>query len=641
MGGAADLVLKAACDACGKASELYSTACRHATLCNSCAATMARSRARCNVCAAPITNVIRVPATALGFRFRDQRHCRRRRRAWRFSALLSLTVLFVPTATQEYNVRVDTTAGKALSIAKFNTGVPPFSKMKGAGNKWSLRKDGPTQGRQLTADMREKYYNRKPWILEDDTGEHQYQSKLEASQSATATYYLLIRRGKEFDAVPVGSWYNFSKIAQYKQLTLEEAEEKMNKRRSSATGYERWMMKTATHGAAAFGSDLKDLADAKGKAANGIQSKKESNEDGNHSDKGEEDEEEGVAKKAVRGFSTRGVDDEEDGGKEDFDLEDEIEIGDDWEHEETFTDDDEALDIDPEERPDVADAENPTGPDIKQDDDENEQGAGGSLSKSGKELKKLLRRADGQNESDDEDDGDTDEDESPLSVLAPKLEHQFGSEQQENNTAKLTATELAVSTPPAPRSNQKRKSGGDGAKTSNRAAVKKPKTEPEARTLGVKEEPPSSVEPISKASASAGSDTDMSAITEEEIIRVLRAIAPVRSQDFVPRFKARIRTPEDKKHFHDIVMKYAYSHKTNGVSYLHLRKETTSAITEEEIIGVLSATAPVRSQDFVPRFKDRIRTQEDKKHFHDIVMKFAYSHKTNGVSYLHLRKEYE
>ncbi|KAF7049528.1 hypothetical protein CFC21_058194 [Triticum aestivum] len=533
MGGAADLVLKAACDACGKASELYSTACRHATLCNSCAATMARSRARCNVCAAPITNVIR-----------------------------------------EYNVRVDTTAGKALSIAKFNTGVPPFSKMKGAGNKWSLRKDGLTQGRQLTADMREKYYNRKPWILEDDTGEHQYQSQLEASQSATATYYLLIRRGKEFDAVPVGSWYNFSKIAQYKQLTLEEAEEKMNKRRSSATGYERWMMKTATHGAAAFGSDLKDLGDAKGKAADGVQSKKESsNEDGNHSDKGEEDEEEGVAKKAVRGLSTRGVDDEEDGGKEDFDLEDEIEIGDDWEHEETFTDDDEALDIDPEERPDVADTENPTGPDIKQDDDENEQGAGGNLSKSGKELKKLLRRADGQNESDDEDDGDTDEDESPLSVLAPKLEHQFGSEQQENNTAKLTATELAVSTPPAPRSNQKRKSGGDGAKTSNRAAVKKPKAEPEAKTLGVKKEPPSSVEPISKASASAGSDTDTSAITEEEIIRVLRAIAPVRSQDFVPRFKARIRTPEDKKHFHDIVMKFAYSHKTNGVSYLHLRKE--------------------------------------------------------------------
>lgn len=56
----------------------------------------------------------------------------------------------------------------------------------------------------------EKYYNRKPWILEDDTGEYQYQSQLEASQSATATYYLLIRRGKEFDAVPVGSWYSHS-----------------------------------------------------------------------------------------------------------------------------------------------------------------------------------------------------------------------------------------------------------------------------------------------------------------------------------------------------------------------------------------------------------------------------------------------
>ena len=66
----------------------------------------------------------------------------------------------------------------------------------------------------------------------------------------------------------------------------------------------------------------------------------------------------------------------------------------------------------------------------------------------------------------------------------------------------------------------------------------------EARTLGVKEEPPSSVVPISKASASAGSGTDTSAITEEEIIGVLSATAPVRSQDFVPRFKDRIRTQE-------------------------------------------------------------------------------------------------
>jgi hypothetical protein len=39
--------------------------------------------------------------------------------------------------------------------------------------------------------------------------------------------------------------------------------------------------------------------------------------------------------------------------------------GDDWEHEETFTDDDEAVDIDPEERADLA-PEIPAPPEIKQ-----------------------------------------------------------------------------------------------------------------------------------------------------------------------------------------------------------------------------------------------------------------------------------
>jgi transcription initiation factor TFIIF subunit alpha len=120
--------------------------------------------------------------------------------------------------------------------------------------------------------------------------------------------------------------YNFSKIAQYKQLTLEEAEEKMKKRRSSATGYERWMMKSATHGPAAFGSDLKNLDNVNGKAAGGIQSKKENtNKDG---DKDEEDKEERAPRKNAHGLTTKGVDDDdEEGGIEDFDLDFDTEIG--------------------------------------------------------------------------------------------------------------------------------------------------------------------------------------------------------------------------------------------------------------------------------------------------------------------------
>jgi transcription initiation factor TFIIF subunit alpha len=41
--------------------------------------------------------------------------------------------------------------------------------------------------------------------LEDETGQFQYQGHLEGSQSAT--YYLLMMSGKEFVAIPAGSWY--------------------------------------------------------------------------------------------------------------------------------------------------------------------------------------------------------------------------------------------------------------------------------------------------------------------------------------------------------------------------------------------------------------------------------------------------
>jgi hypothetical protein len=65
-------------------------------------------------------------------------------------------------------------------------------------------------------------------------------------------------------------------------------------------------------------------------------------------------------------------------------------------------------------------------------------------------------------------------------------------------------------------------------------------------TLGVKEEPASSLQPISKVFASAGSDTNTSAVTEDEIRRLLIAIAPVALQDFASRFKPRLKTPEVK-----------------------------------------------------------------------------------------------
>lgn len=59
-------------------------------------------------------------------------------------------------------------------------------------------------------DINQEKYKNKPWILEDETGQYQYQGPLEGSQSSTATYYLLMLHGKEFLAFPAGSWYAFA-----------------------------------------------------------------------------------------------------------------------------------------------------------------------------------------------------------------------------------------------------------------------------------------------------------------------------------------------------------------------------------------------------------------------------------------------
>ncbi|CAN6311460.1 unnamed protein product [Urochloa humidicola] len=525
--GSADLVLKPACEGCGNTSDLYGTGCKHTTLCSDCGKSMARSRARCLVCSSPITRLIR-----------------------------------------EYNVRANAITDKTYAIGRFVTGLPPFSKKKSAENKWSLHKEG-LQGRQIPDNMREKY-NRKPWILEDETGQYQYQGQMEGSQSATATYYLLMRHGKEFNAYPAGSWYNFSKIAQYKQLTLEEAEEKMNKRKTSATGYERWMMKAAANGPAAFGSDMKKLEATNGGEKESARPKKgKNNEEGNNSDKGEEDEEEEAARKNRLGLTKKGMDDDEGGGKDlDFDLDDEIEKGDDWEHEETFTDDDEAVDIDPEERADLA-PEIPAPPEIKQDDEENEEEGG--LSKSGKELKKLLGRAAGLNESDaDEDEEEEDQEDESSPVLAPKQKDQVKDEPVDNSPAKPTPSGHARSTPPASKSKQKRKSGVDDAKTSGGATSKKAK---DTKAPNVKEEAPSSAKPTSKTSASSKSGTNVSPVTEDEIRSVLLAVAPVTTQDLVSRFKSRLRGPEDKNAFAEILKKISKIQKTNGHNYVVLRDD--------------------------------------------------------------------
>ncbi|KAG8385810.1 hypothetical protein BUALT_Bualt03G0084000 [Buddleja alternifolia] len=520
-----DLILKPSCSGCGSTVELYGSACKHLTLCVTCGKTMAQNRAKCYECGSPITQLIR-----------------------------------------EYNVRASSSGDKNYFIGRFATGLPNFKKKNE--NKWSLQKEG-LQGRQVSDTLREKYKN-KPWLLEDETGQFQYHGHLEGSQSAT--YYLLMLQGKEFVAIPAGSWYNFNKVAQYKQLTLEEAEEKMKNRRKTADGYQRWMMKAANNGAAAFGEVEKsdDRETAGGGGGRGRKKATGEDDEANVSDRGEEDEDEEAARKSRLGLNKKNGDDDEEGprgGDLDFD-DDDIEKGDDWEHEEIFTDDDEAVGNDPEEREDLA-PEIPAPPEIKQlvlgvsEECDVRRNSDNRLSIDGY-LEVCIKHMLGMLEDDI----------SP--VLAPKKEAPKEEPVENSSPVKASASGAGRGTPSTSKSSKgKRKGNGEESKTTNGAPLKKVKTENEVKSVKVE---PSSTKsnPAPKgatppASTKTGSAPPSGPVTEEEIRAVLVQKSSVTTQDLVAKFKSRLKSKEDKDAFAAILRRISKIQKTNGANYVVLR----------------------------------------------------------------------
>ncbi|PPS11557.1 hypothetical protein GOBAR_AA09076 [Gossypium barbadense] len=518
-----DLMLKPSCSGCGSSQDLYGSNCKHMTLCVSCGKTMAENQGKCFECGAIVTRLIRV---------------------------------HFPIFKSSY------------SNSSFDN---------------SLIAIGNTMLEQVLAPTRttllEKYKN-KPWLLEDETGQAQYQGQLEGSQSAT--YYLLMMQGKEFVAIPAGSWYNFNKVAQYKQLTLEEAEEKMKNRRKTADGYERWMMKAANNGAAAFGEGRKKSTGEE--------------EEGHVSDRGEEDEEEEAAKKNRLGLNKKSGDDDDEGPREgDLDMDDD--------------DVEKAVGNDPEER-DLA-PEVPAPPKIKEvvlihlsnlltkdhitDEDEEDEEQEGGLSKSGKELKKLLGKASGLNDSDadeEDDDEDVDDDMNFNPTPAPKQKDAPKEEPADNSPMKPAPSASARGTPATSKSS-KGKRKGDDTKASNGTPLKKVKSEPgqesktsvkEENTAASKGSAPSkgtsssakagSTSAASASSSKAGSASTAGPVTEEEIRAVLLQKAPVTTSDLVAKFKARLKSPEDKKAFADILRRISKIQKTNGPNnYVVLREK--------------------------------------------------------------------
>ncbi|XP_062013006.1 transcription initiation factor IIF subunit alpha-like [Rosa rugosa] len=500
-----DLLLKPSCQVrgCGSTSDLYGSNCNHMTLCFSCGKSMAENKAKCIQCDAIVTRLIR-----------------------------------------EYNVRRESTVNnKNYFIGRFGTGLPNFSKTKNPSqNKWSLRKD-------LQDPRKNKEEQKtKPWVLDELTGQSRYQGHQEGAQSAS--YYLLMKQGKEFSAVPAGSWFNFNKVAQYKQLTLEEAEEKMNNRqKTNRDGYKRWIMK--------FGNGPEKVTGDDGGGG-----------EGNFSD----NEEEETTRKRYRLGSLNKIggdgDDDEDnliGANEDGDLNDDgSDKGSDWEHEEIFSDDDEAVG-NPDEQEDF-EHEAPAPPETKQDDDGNEEEAG--LTESGRELKKLLGRSGGLNgideEEEDEDDDDEDDMDEDIGLLPPAPKQKDAPKQLEPFDNRSTK----------PVTKGKRKLDSDQAnKASNTAPPKKMKTENEQKS-SVREKPAASEISVHAKVTQSLKTGSASPVSEEEIRALLMQKAPIALPDFVNNFPERRKySKEQKDAFTAIVKKVSELEKKNGISYVVLRKK--------------------------------------------------------------------
>lgn len=324
--------LQSSCGTCGGGGDLYASQCSHLTLCMACGKTMAEKADPCKQCGVPLTRLIK-----------------------------------------EFPVRVNQ-SNKNYYVGKFLQGMPVFGGKKATGTTWTMHKEA-VQNRNISDAARERLKN-KPWILEDDIGQSSFQGHLEGGQ--TAAFYYLAMQGKDFVAYPTTSWYNFTKQLQYKTMSLEEAEDVMNHRRKKADIYKKWLMKGAGEGGGEGGSG----GDGRGGGRGGRKVKSENDDEyaldlSDREEEGEDDQERKNKSGKGKGQKGEGDDDEETAPKEEVELDDDDgDKGDDWEHEETFTDDDEAVGIEKEEGEDEEAAKAPPPKAIK-DEEEEEEGEEG------------------------------------------------------------------------------------------------------------------------------------------------------------------------------------------------------------------------------------------------------------------------
>ncbi|CAI6004535.1 unnamed protein product [Closterium sp. NIES-64] len=468
----------------------------------------------------------------------------------------------------------------------------------------------------------------RPLLLEDDTGQASYVGHMEGGWQHSA-YYLLVMHGKEFVAIPASQWYAFGKQAQYKTLTLEEAELCMQSKRRKADGFRKWLTKEESEKLLAgggkegggggrgggrkkgglddgLGSDDEgmggDMEDGEGRKRG--QGKKGGDDDDDElpkeefelemdGDKGERDLTCVALRMKTYVMARRllkkkgGGDEDDEVPKEEFELEVDGDKGQDWEHDELLSDDDEATAMQPEDekeqercfRYSLTSCLPPCSlqhDELFSDDDE-----ATAMQPEDKEDEKEQERSPAKEEEVEE------EEEEQEAAGGPGAGGGKGDGGAAASVAAGAAAALSAAAAAAAaaagrglkRKDLEKGAAGGGASGAG-AGAKKGKVEPGKRTppLPAKREPGAGGSAAGKAgggtsgggASGAAAGPKPTAVTEEAVKGILRQ-APIKSADLVNRFRSCLKTAEDKKRFQEIIKRVGKIQAVNGEKFIVLR----------------------------------------------------------------------
>ncbi|KAJ2756563.1 transcription factor IIF subunit tfg1, partial [Coemansia nantahalensis] len=407
----------------------------------------------------------------------------------------------------------------------------------------------------------------RPWVLEDDDEKEVWTGTLEGGQSSSYVLFVLAENG--FKVVPVDRWYKFAPKLNYKTLTLDEAEEELQRQRKGHATHDRWIM----HRRNPKGEE----GDAAGGPSNGESSRRGAlvkyEVDDILSDDGDDDDDDGnggggPAKKRKRGGKNGGADEVA------FEMQ--------------FDDDEEMGDVrfefNEEENNERSEQHNKGhvsifGTDDEDDSDgDNDRPAGKGTDEQGKRLKKmrkLIRKREGNVDyesdrevnpylSESEFDSDDSDEEEPAANQDEQQKQQDGEKPAEGDKpAEDAAARPVGSRQTSPRPDSQPSTAGNGA-----SGVKKrkrvPAAPPASSPAGAPSGGPGSAHKHHRASSPSAASTS-TLITKQEIVDLIRNGVNT-TKDLIGHVRKKLKANPDNKSRIYAILKEVATFKNNHLS---------------------------------------------------------------------------